>query len=133
MFIGKKSGKRYNAGIDPSNTAEYNYQGYYYKHENGDFATTKVAAGTYTAAEATAYNTEHSSDPGFVAVSAGDTKYRDERQFTEDCKVLVEPWLQVTANDGILYNTHTYEKGAYIPTAYLNTLKAKTGDTWPAE
>ena len=54
-----------------------------------------------------------------------------ERSFTEDCKVLVEPWLEVKTP--ITYDNKTYEEGDYIPTAYLNTLKAKNGETWPSE
>ena len=51
--------------------------------------------------------------------------------YTEDCKVLVEPWLQVKTTP-ITYGGKTYAVGDYIPTAYLNTLKAKTSDGWPA-
>ena len=63
-----------------------------------------------------------------------------EYTFTEDCKVLVEPWLQVK-NSAIAYDpdvegpepSKTYNVGDYIPTGYLNTLKAKVGENWPAE
>ena len=56
-----------------------------------------------------------------------------EKFLTEDCHVLVEPWLQVKAP--IEYNSHTYNTGDYIPTAYLNTLpkKDKNDTTWPVE
>ena len=81
------------------------YQGYYYKTD-GNNAIIEHNVGT-----------------------AESPKY--ERSFTEDCKVLVEPWLEVK-ND-IDYNDKTYKTGDYIPTSYLNTLKAKTGDTWPSE
>ena len=53
--------------------------------------------------------------------------------FTEDCKVLVEPWLQVKKAGGLSYGGKTYAYGDYIPTAYLNTLKAKSGNTWPSD
>ena len=82
------------------------YQGYYYKHNGVDFDSVKV---------------------GTVG---GKDKY--ERIFTEDCKVVIEPWLQVKADGGIKYNDSTYAKGSYIPTGYLNTLGAKNGDTWPS-
>ena len=54
---------------------------------------------------------------------------------TEDCKVLIEPWLQVTAaagNAGITYGGKTYYAGDYIPTGYLNTLpkKVKVNGQW---
>ena len=66
-------------------------------------------------------------------------KPNNEYTFTEDCKVLVEPWLQVK-NTPITYDpdgegsepSKTYKVGDYIPTSYLNTLKAKVGETWPA-
>lgn len=56
-----------------------------------------------------------------------------EKLLTEDCHVLVEPWLEVTDPDGIVYDPDgegpetaiTYAKGSYIPTAYLNTLGKK--------
>ncbi len=94
LCIGKKSGKRYNEGLE-STDPEYNYQGYYYKW-NDDFLTNG-----------------------------------DERIFTEDCKVLVEPWLQVKRNP-ITYGEKKYEVGDYIPTEYLNTLGAKTVSGWPS-
>ena len=54
---------------------------------------------------------------------------------TEDCKVLIEPWLQVTAaagDNGITYGGKTYYEGDYIPTGYLNTLpkKVKVNGEW---
>ena len=56
-----------------------------------------------------------------------------EKFLTEDCHVLVEPWLQVKAP--IEYDGHTYITGDYIPTDYLNTLpkKAPSATTWPTE
>ena len=51
---------------------------------------------------------------------------------TEDCHVLIEPWLQVKAP--VEYDGHTYNTGDYIPTSYLNTLPKKDKDdiSWPA-
>ncbi len=51
---------------------------------------------------------------------------------TEDCRVLVEPWLQVKDQNGIDYQNVTYAKGDYIPTDYLNTLpkKQKVAGQW---
>ena len=56
-----------------------------------------------------------------------------EKHMTEDCKVLVEPWLQVK-NTSIPYDGKTYEVGEYIPIGYLNTLpkKEKASDEWTA-
>lgn len=50
----------------------------------------------------------------------------DEKILTEDCKVLVEPWCQVTAAGGVKINGTLYAKGDYVPTAALNTLQNKT-------
>ena len=91
------------------------YQGYYYKSDDG---------ATYL---------KHN-----VADEGETPKY--ERYFTEDCHVLVEPWLQVTAAGGISYDAdgdgenETYAQGDYVPTAYLNTLGKKDLSTgqWPA-
>ena len=85
------------------------HDGYYFKKENGVFLTETVAGETHNV-------------------------------FTEDCKVLVEPWLQVTKAGGIDFDSDgegsepskNYPQGSYIPTAYLNTLGSKTGDTWPS-
>ena len=63
----------------------------------------------------------------------GNTLGSDAQKFlTEDCHVLVEPWLQVKAP--INYDGHTYNTGDYIPTSYLNTLPKKDKDAtaWPA-
>ena len=52
------------------------------------------------------------------------------RVLTQDCNVLVEPWLEVTAANGINYEAPElpgktkYAKGEYIPTSYLNGLKS---------
>lgn len=53
----------------------------------------------------------------------------NEKLLTEDCHVLVEPWLEVTDPDGISYEQVNYPKGSYIPAAYLNTLGKKDPDT----
>jgi hypothetical protein len=81
------------------------YEGYYFKYENGAFPTVSVP---------------------------GDPEPR--RIFTEDCKVLVEPWLQVKGSP-IAYDAKTYNAGDYIPIGYLNTLPAKAKDDaiWPSE
>ena len=117
LCIGKKDGVRYD-GL---------YQGYYFKNENGAFTTIQVENGTYTAEEIAA--AEEGDDA--YGKTPGQKKYTTERQFTEDCKVLVEPWLQVK-NSNIEYDSKTYKVGDYVPTDYLNTLKAKSGDNWPA-
>ena len=55
-----------------------------------------------------------------------------EKFLTEDCHVLVEPWLQLKSP--VTYNEHDYKVGDYIPTSYLNTLpkKDKNAASWPA-
>ena len=95
---GVKSGVRYNAGLTESDPG-WNYQGYYYKHawaDDGDFVTVEVST-YYTAEEASAYNTEHTLTEGSEGYKKeGDVKTtKTERQFTEDCKVLVEPMCKV--------------------------------------
>ena len=88
------------------------YQGYYYQHDwnGGDFVTVKVG--------------EKEVDDG-----KGGKKTEDifERQFTEDCKVLVEPHMKVTSP--VTINSHYYETGQYVPTSDLDALKNKTKDT----
>ena len=58
-----------------------------------------------------------------------------EKHLTEDCHVLVEPWLEVTTQGTINYKGKDYTKGDYIPTGYLNTLgkKDKNLGVWPSE
>jgi hypothetical protein len=68
---GVKAGKRYNEGISPTDLNNYNYQGYYYQHEWED-------------------------NGNFITINVGDNK--TERQFTEDCKVLVEPHCKSSVN-----------------------------------
>ena len=53
-----------------------------------------------------------------------------EKHLTEDCKVVIEPWLQAKAE--IEYGDKTYKAGDYVPIDYLNSLGQKTGNTWPA-
>jgi len=73
-----------------------------------------------------------SNGTDYLTVNVGTTENpKIERVFTEDCKVLVEPWLQVK-NTAITYDNKDYAVGDYVPTAYLNTLQAKSGDNWPA-
>ena len=82
------------------------YEGYYFKYE-------KNASNTWDFPEEGTGTDTH-------------------RFYTEDCKVLVEPWLQVKTAP-ITYGGKTYAVGDYIPTAYLNTLQAKNGSNWPTE
>ena len=116
---GVKDGRRY----DPL------YQGYYYKHDwadNGNFVTVNTGE-TYTAEAATAYNTAHgytSTDAGYV--KEGD--YVTERQFTEDCKVLIEPQCKAIAD--VTINSHAYTPGQYVPIDDLNTLGNKDDARW---
>ena len=62
-----------------------------------------------------------------------------KKVMTEDCKVLIEPWLQVIDEDGIDDGNTHYSQYDYVPTAYLNKLPKKNPRTnnteayWPAE
>ena len=106
VFAGGDEGHVYSAyeidntnfGIGKKDGVRYDelYQGYYYKYENGDFVTEDIGGG------------------------------KTERQFTEDCKVLVEPHLKVLA--AVTINGHDYKVGDYVPTKDLNTLKNKDAD-----
>ena len=80
------------------------YQGYYYKHawSNGGLD------------EQTESLFEHENG--------------DERVFTEDCKVLVEPHLKVTT--AVKINNHDYKVGDYVPIEDLNTLSNKYDYHW---
>ena len=144
---GVKSGERY----------DDNYEGYYYQHEwadDGNFVTITTDK-LYTEKTAAAYNTKNgltSNDPGYV--KAGE--YITERQFTEDCKVLIEPQCKVLSHyeepvldsnnkptydeNGKLITTtknvtnvsignNTYTPGQYIPIEDLNKLGTKSSDT----
>ena len=64
--------------------------------------------------------------------SAFPTDSRGNRFFTEDCKVLVEPWLQVKTGS-IRYKDSTYYVGDYIPKEYLDGLPKKTNAGWSSE
>ena len=96
---GKKDGVRY----DPL------YQGYYYQYENGDFVTVPV-------------------DKDKNGITDKDDKGNDitERQFTEDCKVLVEPMCKV--NVPLTIDGTSYSKGDYVPIEKLNMLENKNTD-----
>jgi hypothetical protein len=89
-------------GIGKKDGVRYDplYQGYYYKYENGDYVTVNVAG-------------------------EGETPVY-ERQFTEDCKVLVEPHLKV--NTAVSINGTDYTPGQYVLIADLNKLKDKNTD-----
>ena len=67
----------------------------------------------------------------YVNAAGGEIADNAEKFLTEDCHVLVEPWLQVKTP--ITYDGHTYNIGDYIPTSYLNTLpkKDKNATSWP--
>ena len=110
--IGKKDGVRY----DPL------YQGYYYKYENGNYVTVQVPNGTYTAEEIAAAK---EGDDAY-GKTAGDTKYNTERQFTEDCKVVVEPRLKVTTP--VTINKHEYKQNEFVHIDDLNHLRNKKLD-----
>ena len=65
--------------------------------------------------------------------------YKDSNgNLTEDCKVVVSPYLQVAPNKSVTYDK-TYQAYDYVPTEYLNTLGKKTSQNesgikqWPAE
>lgn len=60
-------------------------------------------------------------------LSAGAEKY-----MTEDCHVLIEPWLQVKTGS-ITDGTTTYNVGDYVPTSYLNTLPKKASAGWTGD
>lgn len=66
--------------------------------------------------------------------SPGHWYYYDEGTLTEDCKVVVSPYLQVRKGQSVTYEGKTYGAYSYVPTAYLNTLPKKGSDgAWPAE
>jgi hypothetical protein len=44
---------------------------------------------------------------------------------TEDCKVVVSPYLQVKPGQSVTYDNKTYNAYDYVPTEYLNTLPKK--------
>ncbi len=66
--------------------------------------------------------------------SPGHTYYYYDNKLTEDCKVVISPYLQVKTACTI--NGHSYSKYDYVPTDDLNTLPKKSsdgtfGDKWP--
>jgi len=70
------------------------------------------------------YSPGHASDEG--TGSPGHYYYYDAHgNLTEDCRVVVSPRLQVKPGKTASYGGHTYEAYEYVPTEYLNTLKAK--------
>ena len=54
--------------------------------------------------------------------SASDGYYYENGSLTEDCKVVVSPYVLVTGATAV--NGHSYDEGDYVPTADLNTLTA---------
>ena len=56
-----------------------------------------------------------------------------EKYMTEDCHVLIEPWLQIKPDaESITVGSKTYYAGDYVPTSYLNTLPKKEG-SWSGD
>ncbi len=106
LRIGKKDGVRYNKGL-ASTDPGYNYQGYYYQYDGSNFIT---------------HNVGTEQNP------------KNERSFTEDCKVLVEPHSQayvditIPGDTGGANGDGKYKAGEYVPTSALNKLKSKTAD-----
>ena len=68
----------------------------------------------------------------YVNTAGAEIASNAQKFLTEDCHVLVEPWLQV--KEAVKYNGKDYAVGDYIPTSYLNTLpkKDKNDTSWPA-
>ena len=104
---GKKDGVRYD-GV---------YQGYYYKHNGTDYVTVQVPNGTYTAEDEEVIG---------GTKEVGDTKYTSERQFTEDCKVVIEPRLKVLTP--VTINNHEYAQNEFVHIDDLNHLRNKKLD-----
>ena len=104
LFVGLKSGQRYNKGITSGQTG-YDDEGYYYKaKKNGDGYSFVDDAGTVLSGTA-------------------------EKHLTEDCKVVVEPWCK--AKTAVNINGTPYAAGDYVPTSALNYLGSKRVDaTW---
>ncbi len=58
--------------------------------------------------------------------SPGHIYYYDTAgKLSEDCKVVISPYLQLKSNTTITYNGETYRQYDYLPTDYLNTLPKK--------
>ncbi|WP_294744714.1 T9SS type A sorting domain-containing protein [uncultured Prevotella sp.] len=102
---GVSVGVRYNAGLDP-NHKDYNYQGYYYKHKWADDA--QVPAGATI------------DNEGFFTEK--NEKGDDERMFTEDCKVLIEPHCMSFAD--LSFTGIKYAKGQEVAEIDLDYLKS---------
>ena len=57
--------------------------------------------------------------------------YDNDGNLTEDCKVVIAPWLQVKTPGGATINGHHYDIYDYVVTDDLNTLPKKSDDgTW---
>ena len=69
----------------------------------------------------------HSKELNENTGSPGHIYYKDENgSLTEDCKVVVTPYLQVKPCNSVVYDNKTYSAYDYVPTDYLNTLGKKT-------
>ena len=54
-----------------------------------------------------------------------------EKIMTEDCAVLIEPWLQDTATGSLAIGDSVFSQWDYVPTSYLNLLPKKAkNSTW---
>ena len=63
--------------------------------------------------------------------SPGHTYYYYYNELTEDCKVVISPYLQIKASGSeVSYGGKTYKPYDYVPTDYLNTLPAKSGGSF---
>jgi len=118
---GVKAGARYNAGLTESDPG-WNYQGYYYKYEGGNYVTENIY---YTQEEIDAAK---SGDPAYGQTTS--TVKDTERLFTEDCKVLVEPYMK--ALEDVTVGAHNYTAGEYVTIDDLNLLgnKQTSATTW---
>jgi len=60
--------------------------------------------------------------------------YDTDGHLTEDCKVVVSPYMQLKEDQTVSYGGKTYGSYDYVPTDYLNTLPAKSDDgTWTGD
>ena len=64
--------------------------------------------------------------------SPGHTYYYNNNELTEDCKVVVSPYLQIKKNvtEPITWDSKNYYAYDYVPTDYLNTLPAKSNGSF---
>ena len=103
LYVGIKDGERYDEG----------YEGKYYAYYKGD--------DPYIPAEFTYSET----DPNWIT-------YENSTEYvvTEDCKVLVEPYVR--AKEAVTINGNSYAAGAFVPITDLNTLgnKNTSADKW---